>query len=202
MGTFAVMAAIPAGASPSASSGGSGQDGYNAIPSKVSGNVPSWGFEAYQTTEFGDEVGLGGSARTLQSMSVLMSSWGCESGFWYTGDCLTSPGTTFDVPLTFTIYEDHLGVPGALLAEDTQNVAVQYRPSASADCTGGRWYNSKDRTCYNGLPQTVKMTFPNVTLPARTLPDKVIWTVKYNTTTYGPHPIGVSACYTEPGGCG
>lgn len=172
---------------------------YNSIPSKVTGNVPSIGFEATQTTEFGDQVGLAGTARTLQSMSVVFSSWGCESGAWNTADCVTTPGATFPVPLTFTIYDFASGVPGAVLATKTETFNVQYRPSASAGCLDGKWRNSKDGACYNGLAQTIKMSFPGLV----TLTEQVIWTVAYNTTHYGPAPIGQAApCYTETGGCG
>jgi hypothetical protein len=199
VGTVATLAAPPAGASPSASGGGSGQAGYNAIPSKLSGNVPSTGFEATATDEFGDEVELGGTGRSLQSMSVVLSSWGCEAGTWNGGDCVTSPGATFDVPMTFTVYEDVEGAPGRVLAEKMATFSVQYRPSASnSQCTGGRWYNTKDRTCYNGLPQTVKVSFDG-----EPLTDSVIWSVAYNTTHSGGSPVGESAaCYSEPGGCG
>jgi hypothetical protein len=183
----------------SSSAGGSAKAVYNAIPSKVTGNVPSFGAEAYAWNEFGDEVGLGGTARSLQSMSVVFSSWGCESGHWYSGDCSTTSGATFNVPLTFTIYADNSGTPGAVLAQQTQTVNVPYRPSASATCGDGRWYNSKDRTCYNGFPQTIKMTF----LGGVTLPSQVIWSVAYDTTHYGYNPIGETApCFTSSGGCG
>ena len=200
IGAFTIVTVNPASADPSASGGGSTQSGYNAIPSKVSGNVPSVGFEATKTNEFGDAVRLGGKARTLQSMSVVLSSWGCQSGGWSTKDCMTTPGATFDVPLTFTIYSDNADAPGAVLATQTETVTVQYRPSASPECTGkdaGEWYNSKDRTCYNGFPQTVEMDFPGVTLP-----DQVIWSVKYNTTTAGYTPVGGTACSSTPAGCG
>jgi hypothetical protein len=205
IGFAAVMAAAtvgtsPAWAGPGSSSGGSAKSGYNAIPSKVTGNVPSTGFEATATTEFGDEVTLGGSARTLKSMSVLMSSWGCESGSWQ-ASCTTTPGATFTVPLTFTVYADDGGTAGAALASSTQSVAIAYRPSASAQCTGanaGKWYSSKDRTCYSGYPQLVTMTFPAVTLPT-----SVFWAVAYNTTHYGASPVGEGAgCFSEDGGCG
>jgi hypothetical protein len=196
-----VATATPAAASPSHSSGGTAQSGYNAIPSKLPANVSSVGFEATGTNEFGDEVGLDGTERTLQSMSVVLSSWGCESGHWNTGDCTTTPGATFDVPLTFTVYADNAGVPGSVLAQQTQTVAVAYRPSASAQCSGddaGKWYSTRDRTCYNGYAQTVSMT-----LPARTLTDTVFWTVAFDTTHSGYVPFGESTdCYTSAGGCG
>ena len=202
VGMLALIGVTPALAAPS-SAGGSGGAVYNAIPSKVPGSVPSQGFECCQTNEFGDEVGLGGTARTLQSMSVVLVSWGCEAGRWNTGDCVTTPGATFSVPVTFTIYSDNAGVPDQLLAQQTQTVNVQYRPSADARCTGtnaGKWYSTKDHTCYNGFSQTVTMTFAG---PAVTLPNQVIWSVAYNTTHAGYVPVTESAaCYATSGGCG
>lgn len=184
--TVALVSSV-ALASPSSSSGGSAKGAYNAIPSKVTGNVPSLGFQAYSTDELGDIVGLGGTARTLQSMSVLFSSWACQTGAWETANCVTTPGATFPVPVTFKIYDYTGGTQGAELATQTQTVNVQYRPSTSANCTGGRWYNSKDKTCYNGLPQTITMAMTATAL----LPEQVIWTVAYNTNTHGYVPTGV-----------
>jgi hypothetical protein len=183
----------------SSSAGGSAKAVYNAIPSKVTGNVPSQGFECCQTNEFGDEVGLGGTARTLQSMSVVLSSFACQSGHWdgVGGACVTTPGATFTVPLTFTIYADNNGTAGDVLAQQTQTVNVLYRPSASTTCaTPSQWYNSKDRMCYNGLAQTIKLSFTGATLT-----DQVIWSVAFNTTTAGYDPIGPAACSTSSGGC-
>ena len=152
LGTLVVMTASPASADARESDGHSADRGYNAIPDKVHGNVPSVAFEATATNEFGDEVGLGGKARTLDSMSVVMSSWGCsESGTWYTTDCVTDHKATFDVPLTLTIYPDIDSIRGDVLATRTKTVAVQYRPSASPKCTdnnvpNGKWYSKKDHT--------------------------------------------------------
>lgn len=165
----------PAFAGPSASNGGSSAPGYNAIPSSVKGNVPSLGFEATQTTEFGDQVALSGTNRSVRSMTVLFSSWACQSGAWESGDCATTPGATFDVPVTFTIYDSSK----AVLVTNTQTVAVAYRPSASAECVGadaGKWYNPSDKTCYNGFPQAITMAMDRTTLT-----DTVIWSVKYPT---------------------
>lgn len=165
----------PAYAGPSASNGGSSAPGYNAIPASVKGNVPSIGFQATQTTEFGDAVALSGANRTLSTVTVLFSSWACESGDWTSGDCATTPGATFDVPMTFTIYDS----AKAVLVTQTQTVAVTYRPSASAQCIGvdaGKWYNASDKTCYNGFPQAITMAMDRTTLT-----DTVIWSVKYPT---------------------
>ncbi len=190
------MSTSPASADPGASTGGSAAPGYNAIPAHVSEGVYSVGFEATSTSELGDAVGLSGKSRTAQSMSVLFSSYGCQSGGGIT--CMTTPGATFDVPLTFTVYASNpAGAKGAKLTQVTKTVAMPYRPSASAQCTNtdgsltGQWFNSADKTCYNGFPQTVTMD-----LPAVALTDQVVWTVAYNTTHHGYAPIGTdTACY-------
>jgi hypothetical protein len=194
-----LLAAMPASASTGQSAGGSHAPGYNAIPSSVNGNVPSLGFEATGTRDFGDEVALDRAGR-LQSMTVQLSSWGCQSGHWYSADCQTVKGATFDVPITFNVYEDNTGIAGALLATQTATVAVPYRPSASPSCVGddaGKWFNTSDKTCYNGFPQAVTMKFAGEALPSQ-----VIWTVQYNTSTAGPTPVGPAACITSAGGCG
>jgi hypothetical protein len=42
-----------------------------------------------------------------------------------------------------------------------------------------------------------------MTFAGQQLPSQVIWTVTYNTTHYGPSPLGEGeACYGESGGCG
>jgi hypothetical protein len=201
-GMLVALSISPAYADPGASAGGSAAPGYNAIPAHVSENVPSVGFEATSTSEFGDAVGLSGKSRTATSMSVLFSSWGCQSGGGIT--CVTTPGATFDVPLTFTVYaSDPAGTLCDVLAQVTEIVAMPYRPSASAQCTNsdgsinGKWFNSSDKGCYNGFSQTVTMG-----LPAIALTDQVVWTVAYNTSDYGYAPIGHgTACYAA-GDCG
>jgi hypothetical protein len=46
------------------------------------------------------------------------------------------------------------------VAEKIKNVKMLYRPSASASCTGGRWFDTADSTCYNGFafPVSVKLS--------------------------------------------
>src|SRR5271170_3404045 len=53
---------------------------YNSIPSPQPGNLESWGFQAYQTSEFGGAVKFAGSAREAGQISVYMSSWACQHG--------------------------------------------------------------------------------------------------------------------------
>ncbi len=73
---------------------------YNsAVASPLPGNLPSVGAEAYAFNEFGNEVRFSGTNRALTNVIVEMSSWGCVTGHWYSGNCSTPPGATFMVGL-------------------------------------------------------------------------------------------------------
>jgi hypothetical protein len=174
---------------------------YNSVvASPLPGNIPSVGGEAYSFNEFGNAVKFSGTNRNLTNVVVEMSSWGCVTGHWYSGDCSTPPGATFNEPITFNIYGPGSdGVhPGALIASVTQTFAIPYRPSASPKCNGGRWYDSSLKACFNGLATTINFSFSGVTLPG-----EIVYGIAYNTSHYGYHPFGEStACYTSSGGCG
>lgn len=194
-GALATLGGAAVASSPSAA--------YSSIPAVLPGNVVSLGYAATSTSEFGDHVGLTvGSGRVLTTVTVVLSSWGCESGGWSTGDCVTTPGATFDHPITLTLYNVAGGpTVGTAIVSSTQTFTIPYRPSAdTVNCVGGRWYNAADTTCYNGFATTITfdLSAQNVVLP-----DEVIWGVAYNTSHYGAAPIGTgAACYTESGGCG
>lgn len=173
---------------------------YNSVvASPLPGNIPSVGAEAYSFNEFGNEVTFSGTNRSLTNVAVEMSSWGCVIGHWYSGDCSTPSGATFDEPITFNIYGPGDGVhPGALIASVTQTFAIPYRPSASPNCTLGRWYDPSLKACFNGLATLIKFSFSGVTVP-----DQIVYGIAYNTSHYGYHAFGEStACYTSSGGCG
>ena len=119
---------------------------YDSVGSSVSGNVPSLAFQATQTSEFGDRVVLASGPRYLRSITVMMSSWGCESGHWNLGSCITTPGATFNHDLTLSIYEPGVGLAvGSVIVSSTQNFDIPFRPSAdNLNCTGpnaGKWYD-------------------------------------------------------------
>ncbi|MBK5332182.1 MAG: hypothetical protein JJD93_09435 [Ilumatobacteraceae bacterium] len=160
----------------------------------VPGNVASVGFEATSTSEFGDRIQVGPGPRQLSSVTVLMSSWACQTGGW-TGPiaCSTTPGATFTHPLTLTLYADNgTASPGGALATMTMNATIPYRPSADpVNCTGGRWFNGT--TCYNGFAYPVIFQFPAGTA----LPSRLIWGIAYNTSNHGYSPIGPAACGTN-----
>jgi len=166
---------------------------YNNIPSPQPGNVSSLGYEATSTSEFGGEIQLAGTVRTGLQLTVLMSSWGCESGSGTT--CVTTPGATFSHPITARIYtRGSNGEPGTLVDSITQTFSIPYRPSASAGCADGGWGTS----CFHGYATPITFAASSATWPG----DAIV-TIAYNTTHYGADPIGESAsCYSESGGCG
>jgi hypothetical protein len=195
IGLVIPLALVPAQAAPT-------QAAYDSIGPTVPGNVVSAAFEAQQTSEFGDLVGLA-SGGDLTDVTVEMSSWGCESGHWTTtpSPCSTTPGATFSHPLTLTLYKvDRSGptpTPGDVIVTQTHAFDIPYRPSASPSCGDGRW--SDGTNCYNGYATPVTFHFA----PGTTLPSEVIWGLAYNTTHYGAAPIGEgAACYSSSGGCG
>lgn len=174
---------------------------YNSVPTNLPGNMPSQAFQAQQTSEFGDSVQLAGSLRKAESVDVVMSSWGCQTGTWNAGDCATKKGATFSHPITLNLYavDETTGEPAALLLTKTQTFAIPFRPSAdSVKCIDGKWYSTADKTCYSGF--ATKISFA---LDGTVLPTGVIWTVAFNTSGYGASPIGYStACATSAAGCG
>ena len=155
------------------------------------GNVSSLGFQATSTSEFGDRVQVGPGAHELSSVTVLMSSWACETGGSTT--CSTTPGATFTHPLTLTLYADNgSGTPGGVLTSMTMNASIPYRPSAdNVNCTGGRWFTGT--TCFSGLAAPVTFNFPVGTV----LPSRFIWAISYNTTTHGYQPIGAARVWQQ-----
>lgn len=189
---------------PSESARAAGTVMYSSIPAALPGNVVSQAFQATQASEFGDRVTfVAGSGSALGSVTVVLSSWGCQAGTWLSGDCSTTPGATFSHPVTLNLYQDGGSTPGALIAAQTQTFAIPYRPSADTiNCTGpnaGKWYSVADARCYNGLATKVTFHFPN---PGLSVPSSLVWGVAYNTTNWGYHPIGASACSATAAGCG
>jgi hypothetical protein len=211
-----VLSAVPGGESALAGAANpTATPVYDSTVAPLPGNLPSVGFDATQTSVFGDQVTLGGTARELNNVVVTMSSWGCQSGAWGNGfgtanACVTTPGATFSEPITLNIYG--VGVnnaPGSLLATDTQTFAIPYRPSASdpsghsaAGCTasGGQWYDSTDGTCDNGLATNITFALSSQNV---VLPNNVIYGIAYNTSDYGAAPYGdATACHATIAGCG
>ncbi|MEV4415596.1 hypothetical protein [Catellatospora sp. NPDC049609] len=195
---------------PVCNAGGGRNVAYTAYPRDVlrCPNLPSLGFEATSTSEFGDQVGLAATGSTdLAQLRVVFASWGCgTSGHWYSDDCVTAPGATFSHPVTANIYAPNAtdpNLPGDLLATVTQNFDIRYRPSADPTrCAGpeaGMWFNPELGQCEDKIRQLLTFDFPGT----QHLPSEVIWTVAFNTTHHGYAPIGeAAACFAADPGCG
>lgn len=177
--------------------------------SKVSSHISSEGFECCSTKELGDGLVFTHGANKLKRVSVVMSSWGCESGHWYSNDCQSTPGDTFPVPITLKVYSatnPPSGPPGVgeLLATQTRTFNLPYRPSKDdVNCTGqdaGKFVGKGDKLCDNGISHVISFNFNPMQVA---LPAKAVVTVAFNTSDAGYNPIGQNtACFTSPGGCG
>lgn len=157
-------------------------------------NLPSYGPEAYSYNEWGGGVTFAGTARNLSTATVTMSSWACQTGSWTVpfgtpGACVTTPGATYNVPITFNIYAvTGTNSVGALLATKTQTFVIPYRPSSIAGGDGETWNGSS-----HGIADNITFTFPAGT----TLPDTAIFGVTFNTDHSGYVPINGSSAPTD-----
>lgn len=184
--------------------GGAGRVFYSSLPLPTPANVPSEGPEAYAYNELGNEVTVGSHGERVLRHAILgLSSWACASGAWNTQNCVTPEGSTFSVPITLNIYNAPASgsyTPGSLIASVTQTFDIPYRPSQSSQCVGasaGEWYDPASQSCYHGLYTTVDFHFDGVKLPST-----FVYGVSFDTTHYGPSPIGPSApCFSTAQGC-
>jgi len=144
----------------------------------------------------------------LQRVRYVLSSWGCQTGNWHSNNCVTTPGATFPVPFTINVYavsNSNTSRVGALLKTQTRTFNIPYRPSYdSARCAGtGKFYSAVDARCVNGLANVIVFDF---SAPRASLPGQSIFSLVYNTTHYGPHPVGeLAPCYSPSStaaGCG
>jgi hypothetical protein len=162
---------------------------YDNIPNPLPPNVRSLGFQATQTSEFGDNVFLGGTHRRAYSVTVTMSDWAKHSTY----PTMSAAGWTH--PITLNIYSVNHSGPnpalGSLLGTVTQTFQIPWRPESNPLCTGDRWLAS-DNLCYSGI--AFKITFDLRSLNL-TLPNDLIYGVAYNTNTWGYQPIGQPGPY-------
>src|ERR1044072_1377483 len=163
---------------------------YGSFPKPAPPNVPRLGYRPTGTSEWGDNVFLGGTQRRAASAIVTMSDWAKHS------DYPTMPAAGFTHPITFTIYAvDHSGpnpALGAALASVTQSFLIPWRPEADPTCPGGTAWRASDAQCYNGLAFKIVFDLRGLNL---TLPNEIIFGVAYNTNTWGYNPIGQPGPY-------
>lgn len=203
---------------------------YNSIPAPLPIDATSVGPEAYAFEELGDGLNLALSRGNIGKVTVVMNSWGCQSGNWYSGNCVSAPGSTFQQPITINIYSVTYNgdVPAvvAKLGAVTETFSIPYRPSSNTTmCPASaatfnivRWYDSATRSCYYAINRAITVDFSSdkISIPAGsyTAPElgypvttavagaRIVVTVAFNTSDYGPEPIGHSAaCYSTTQGC-
>lgn len=183
---------------------------------------PDWwslGFAATSATELGDKINLGSSSSQLGSATVIMDSQACENGgSAYSAPCTTTTlGSTFSVPITFTIYApgSSAGTVGNVLATDTQTFNIPYRPSGNAaDCPSGtgstfagttldgnEWFDPATGTCYYGV--TYAATFNHFTFTgSRTLPNTVVYGISYTPTPSNPGTESLNVLFSTESASG
>jgi hypothetical protein len=179
---------------------------YNSIPAgPLSSMFSSLGIQPNHENEFGDGVNLTGTGN-VHTVSWILRSFGCESRLSAT-QCVTTPGATFPVPITTNIYAVDSTAStkvGALLGSRTQTFNIPYRPSsAPGRCTSkpDYFFDTVSGACVNALAVRVDLTFPTGSVA---LPSPAIFTMTFNTTTFGYSPLGTgTTCWTSStGGCG
>ena len=174
---------------------------FSSLPAQLPGNVASVGFEATQTDAFGDQIRLAPGKRKLQKVTVVMSSWACETGSWTAG-CETTQGATFKEDIKLTLYRANKAdpnLPGAKIGSRKRTFAIPFRPSAtpakcSANPTG--WYSSKSDACFNGKAIKIVFEFSGLHLP-----EELVYGISYNTSTSGNQPHGPRPCQGTAEGC-
>jgi hypothetical protein len=163
---------------------------YSSIPNPLPASIPSVGYQATATSEFGAAVSFAGTARNLTSVTLTVNDWAYESEYEAVG---ISPG--YYVPMTLTLYNVGLGnTVGSEIATVTVNQLVPWRAEPSpASCAPGlnnMWLAADG--CHNGENFNETFAFSGVTVP-----DELIFGLAYNTQTYGSNPIGVAGPYNS-----
>src|SRR5882724_5129030 len=165
---------------------GSASIPYDSTPNPLPPNVPSLGYQATQTAEFGDLIQFAGTSRKLSQVTLVMSDWALAADYpSFPG----SSGPSWSHPLTLNLYSvDNSGAnpaPGPLIATRTQTFPIPWRPPADPTCPGGTAWRASDGNCYSGLAFTVAFDFTGTTVP-----NQIIYGLAFNTQTWGPNPIG------------
>ena len=163
---------------------------FDSTPTPLPPNVPSLGFQATQTLEFGDLVQLAGTTqREVTHVTVTMSDWAKHSDY----PSMSAAGWTH--PITLNLYHvDRTGADpavGALIKSVTTTFTIPWRPEADPADAYGRWLAS-DGEHYNGLAFNIKFDLSGLGV---VLPDEVIYGVAYNTNTWGYNPINLPGPY-------
>ena len=161
---------------------------YSNLPSTLPPNLPSLGYQATSTAEFGDHVAFAAGARKLNAVTVTMSDWALASTYG-------SGAAGYQHDLTFNIYKYiNDTAAGPLIASKTLNAFIPWRPEADATCAGGTAWRAADNNCYNGLAFNVTFDFSSLGV---VLPNDIVFGLSFNTQSYGTTPEGVNGPYNS-----
>jgi hypothetical protein len=145
---------------------------YNTLPAPLPGNVPSLGYEATSTSEFGDLIQFGGLGRDLTTVVLTMSDWANHADY----PAMDPSGWTH--PLTLNLYEvGSGGSVGALIGTRTVMATIP-------------WYVTNPD--FSGVAFNVTFDFTGVTVP-----NQIIFGLAYDTADYGADPIGSPGPYNS-----
>jgi hypothetical protein len=146
---------------------------YNNLPSTILPNSgPSLGFQSNHTAEFGDLVQLVGGAASLTDATILMTDWAHQSDYPTTGD---ASGWSWPITLTFYNIDSTSGTPqpGSVIYTTTQTFEMLWAP----------------------VGQNKQNFLIDFTLPMVAVPGEFIYSIAYNTETFGTSPTGVDGPY-------
>ncbi len=147
---------------------------YNNLPNTIPQSSPSLGFQANHTSEWGDLIQLSSGPAILTSGSILMDDWAHESDYPGVG---TDSGWSWPITLNLYNVDDSTGTPqpGSEIYTITEEFNMPWAPVGQ---TG----------------QDFLITF---SLPDIAVPSQFIYSVEYNTETFGPDPTGVAGPYVS-----
>lgn len=146
---------------------------YSSMPTPYPHGLPSLGYQATSTQEFGNQIQFAGTERNLSTVTVALSDW-AKSSDWIS----LYPSGSFSQDFTLNIY--NVGANntlGSLITAISTTSNVPLRP---------------DNWDMNGI--LFNVTFNAIGI---TVPDQIIFGLAYNTQTHGYNPTGVAGPYNS-----
>ena len=162
---------------------------YLSIQNPLPPGMPSLGYQASATSEFGNAINLAGSARSLTSVDIVMTNWAYQSMNMGFGDA-----SGYAHAITLNLYSTTgTDAVGSLISTKTVDAFIPWRPEPGGGCANNG-YLGGDGMCYSGSNSIVTFDFSG---DAIVLPDNLIYGVAFNTQSYGTMPTSVSGPYNS-----
>lgn len=164
---------------------------FDYIPSPLPDNVVSYSYESWGVAEAGDQIEFSTNGpQLLDNAKVVMSVWACETGTAWAAEntvpCVTTPGSTFSVPITLNIYDVNDDM--SLVDTTTQTFSIPFRPSSNSECPATENGQGWGDDCFLGRSHIITFDLTGVVAP-----DEFVYGVAYNTSSYGYDPVGDEA---------